>query len=748
MKISLNWLKNHINIKAPTEDIVDKLNLTGTEVESVQNIIDDKIIVAKIENIKPHPNADRLQLVEVFTGKERINLVCGAKNIAIGQYVPLAQVGAKLPELEIKPINIRGVDSYGMLCSEKELGLSNNHEGILLLDSKKHILGASIAKYFSSDTILELEITPNRGDCLSHLGIARELSAIYNLPIVKSIPSTTIDKTMPQLDIKVLDKRSCPQYYAVKIGGITVKESPRWLKDKLNICGINSVNNIVDIANFIMLDNGQPLHIFDAKIIHNSNIVVRYAKQGEKLLCLDNINYNLQPDTLLVSDDIKPLAIAGVIGGIDSAVNNKTREIIIEAAEFDSANIRNTMKSLRISTEASYRFERKIDSQNIKNSLINAMNLIIDLAGGKTSSSITYVGTNSKLSRLKIDYVNINKLLGLHLKTNEINSILSRLGFKVTKDECIIPSWRHDITIWQDLAEEVGRIYGYNKIKPLSLKINKISQNTIYHFKEYLKDILVEDGFCEVFNYSFTSDTNNLNDLLEVANPLQPENKYLRANLTNGILKSIARNPSFDPIKIFEIGNVFTKTKESTELSIAIAQNKKIDFDNVLTYIAKKLNLSLSRLINKGNLAQIDSLKLKKYKIRKQNVTIFSIDINTLLSNSNIAKYNIVNIFKQHTYKPISKFESVARDMAFVVENNINGSIIQDEILNIDDRIVLVEQFDEFSSEKFGKDKKNIAYHIWLQETNKSIDAKAADDIIKKIIIKLASKFKAEFRTH
>jgi phenylalanyl-tRNA synthetase beta chain len=676
-----------------------------------------------------------------------MEIVCGGKNITVGQRVPLAQLGAKLGGLEIKPINIRGIESCGMLCSEQELGISNNHDGILILDNKYEI-GEPLAKYIKSDTIFELEITPNRGDCLSHLGIARELSAIYNQPLIKinNELDANINK-LPKIDIEIKDETACPQYFALKLSNIKVGESPSWLKEALISCGMKPINNIVDVANYIMLCVGQPLHTFDASKIKDNTIVVRRAQESEEIICLDEIKRKLSTDMLVISDSKNALAIAGVIGGQDSAIDNKTTEIIIEAAEFDSKNIRQTMKTLKISTDASYRYERKIDSGNIENACKMAANLIIELAGGHIASSITYVGTKPTLTKLNIEYAKINKMLGLSLADKEIDNILVSLDFVIKDKQCLVPLWRHDIAVWQDLAEEVGRMYGYNKIKLLELTKSAKTKQSSYYFKEYIKDILFTDGFCEVMNYSFAPQTKNTGELLEVANPLQPENKYLRNSLITGILKSIAKNPSFDVIKIFEIGNVFDKKSESTELCIGVAQNKNFDLVSDLNILADKLKISVSSLLAKGKLTKIDQAELKQHKIRKQNVQIFSINIDDLTNNVKLKNYELLKIQSEKKYRPVSKYESISRDLAFIVDNNIDSQLIRNKILSVDDKIILVELFDEFSSDNFGKNKKNIAYHIWLQDVNKTIDNKYADNIINKIVADMKNNYNAVLRS-
>ncbi|MCL5795508.1 MAG: phenylalanine--tRNA ligase subunit beta [Patescibacteria group bacterium] len=748
MKISYNLLKKIINIDKSANDIAEKLNLSGTEVESVSSLIDEKIVVAEIKNIKPHPNADRLQLVTVFNGNKEMEIVCGGKNIAIGQYVSLAQLGAHLGDLEIKPINIRGVESCGMLCSKQELGISNHHDGIFILDDKYKI-GEPLAKYIKSDTIFELEITPNRGDCLSHLGIARELSAIYKQPLIKiDINLDFKISKLPKLDVEVKDTSVCPQYFALKLSDIKVGESPNWLKDALISCGMKPINNIVDVANYVMLMLGQPLHTFDASKIKDNTIVVRHAKENEEIICLDDTKRKLATNTLVISDSKNALAIAGIIGGKNSAIDNNTTEIIIEAAEFSSKNIRQTMKTLKVSTEASYRYERKIDSGNIENAIKMAASLIIELAEGKIVSSITHIGDKPALGKLNIEYTKINNLLGLNLTDKKINDILASLGFVIKDRQCLIPLWRHDIDVWQDLAEEVGRMYGYNKIKLLNLTKNAKPKQSLYYFKEHIKDILYSNGYCEVMNYSFASQAKNISELLEVANPLQPENKYLRNSLRAGILKSIAKNPSFDVIRIFEIGNVFNKKGEHTELCLCIAQNKIFDLKNTLAAFANQLNINLVDLLKNGKLIKTDQTMLKHYKIRKQNVQMFSIPISSIFAKPEHVSYKLLNLRSHNKYRPVSKYETISRDLAFIIDKNINFKLIESEILSVDDKIILVELFDEYISDKFGKNKKNIAFHIWLQDINKTINNTNADLIVNKIALHMKKKYRASLRTY
>ena len=621
MKILKSWLKDYIEFDLSDNEIDDKLTFSGTLVDSYVSGLDQNVIIAKIIDIKKHPNADRLKLVTITDGQKKYDIVCGADNIKVDQIVPFAKLGTKLGDFEIKKISIRGVESSGMLCSEKELGISENHEGIMILNSD-YQLGKPLADYLDNDTVFDLEITPNRGDCLSHLGIARELSAVLHKkyrrePITLNSGAETASS---KISVSISDKTLCPKYYARYIKNVNIGPSPKWLQDRLLKLGLKPINNVVDITNYIMLDLGQPLHAFDANKIEGNSIQVRRAKPGEEILTLDNESRKLSKNVLVIADSKKPIAIAGVMGGGNSEISETTKDIILEAAIFDRKNIRKTSKDLGIVTEASYRFERGIDFAGVEYAINKAAKMISELASGAVLSGIVKDEELDKEVLIPIEYEKINDLIGTDISPQETNSILKWLGFEITDSCAKVPSWRQDLQIWQDLAEEVARIYGFSNIefKPIP-KIDPPKKSEFY-YKEYLKDLLVDQGFTEVFNYSFLSELDskviglNTSELLEVINPIQQDIKYLRNSLIPGLLKSIAKNPTFDPILVFEIGNVFNKNEEKITLSIATSgKNARSYIEKAVEIIRNNFKFSADQLaINELTREELTRFKIKK----------------------------------------------------------------------------------------------------------------------------------------
>lgn len=739
MLIQKNWLKDYLEINLNDEKIAELLSLSGSSIEEVIYAIDDKVIVVEILKIEPHPNADRLRLATVFDGSQEITIVCGAPNIEVGQKVPLAKLGAKLPGGEIGKANIRGIESEGMLCAADELGLGDNHDGVIVLDSNVTV-GAQVRDILDTDTIFDVEITANRGDCLSHVGIARELAVLTGQKIKnKGVKSIT---TKSNFKIEIEDFEKCPQYYGLEINNVKVAESPLWLKNRLKASGVKSINNIVDATNFIMLDLGQPLHAFDISKIDGEKISVRLARPNDKIICLDKIERTLTDENLVIVDTKKPIAIAGVIGGANSEIDNQTTSILIESAEFDSRVIRKSAKISKVGTEASYRYERGVDSGNVLTAAFAAARLIQELAGGEIVG-LTESKKTLEPIKIEIDFAKINQLLGTNLTDTEMTKILTDLGFSISDNIATVPFWRHDVTIWQDLAEEVARIYGYNNIKRQEVVKSDKPQHSSYFTKEAIKNILVEMGFNETFGYAFLSENElnligaNADDLVEVANPVSPENKYLRKSLIPGLLKVVSRNPIFDPIAIFEIGHVFESDTEQTFLGLAVAgKNAK----KIMADVVSKLNLKIEAKEFSGG-------DLGKYKIRKPFVYVLEVDIEDLLSDDlNKENEPLQTPVKQISYKAVSKYPSMSRDLAFIVDVDIKSDNIANTIADLQNKVLLVELFDEFNSDKMGENKKSLAFHIYFQDPEKALIDSEANAMIKQIIDKITITFNAKLR--
>lgn len=751
MKVLKSWLKDYIDFDLSDQELADRLTYSGSLVEDVSSGLDEKIIVAKILAVNSHPNADRLHLVTVSTGKNELEIVCGAPNIEVGQKVPLAQLGTKLQDFTIGEAVIRGVKSCGMLCSEKELGLSDDHEGIKILPDEYEV-GKPLSNYLGVDTVFELEITPNRGDCLSHIGIAREISATLNIPLKKQDNKPVEISNKSDL-AKIENKENCYRYFATKISGVKVGPSPLWLQDRLNALGAKPINNIVDITNYIMLDLGQPLHSFDAKKVKDEKIIIRSAKKNENIVTLDGETRNLDEKMLVIADSEKPIAIAGVMGGLNSEIDENSVDIILESAEFDRKNIRKTSKDLRLSTDASYRYERGIDPLMVEVASDKAARMIEEICGGKIEEKVYDLALEYKNNFVAIEYEKINDLVGIEIKKNQVDNYLTSLGFEIKDSKALAPSWRHDVSIWQDLAEEVARLYGLTNIKLVSVPVTEPPKRSSYYFKEHVKDLLSDIGFSESYSYSFLSekDIKSLNidssDLLEVSNPVQSENKYLRKSLKPGILRAVAKNPTFDPVLIYEIGDVFTAKSEESHLAIAVSgKNAKKLLETAISTLTSKLKSPID-LFKVEELNREDVLR---FKIKKPLTYILELNMSELIDNSTVDNEDLEITMPKNEfhYRPISKYPSVTRDLAFLVNKDVDSSNIINLIYDESPLINRVELFDEFASDKFGKDMKNIAYHLDLQDLNKTLTDKEADEITDKVVKKIESKFSAKLRNY
>jgi len=752
MKILKSWLKEYIHQDISDPRLEEILMLSGLEIENVEKTLQDNIVVVKIKEIKKHPNADKLRIAIVDDGEKDIQVVCGAPNIKVGQVVPLALPGSVISGVTLKEANIRGENSHGMLCAQDELGIGDDHTGIFILPNDYQI-GKPINQYISPDSIFELSVTANRGDCLSHVGIAREVAVYENSSIKRepiSLEKTDSAHSSTEIDVQINEPELCPQYLARVIKGVKIAPSPQWLQDRLIACGAKPINNVVDITNYILLDLGHPMHAFDLKKIKNNKIIVRLAKKNEDLVSLDGELRNLDKEMLVIADADKAIAIAGVMGGQNSEIDMSTDTVVLEAAQFEPKNIRATSKKLKLATEASYRFERGIDAGGVEYAINKAANMIATISGGRVMSGIVAKGEKPNKIKIEISPDKIRSLLGLTIPKDEIDHILRLLGFSISDGKCEAPLWRHDISIWQDLAEEIGRVVGYDKIAPVSLDRTQKLIKTNYYRLEDIKDKLIDSGYCETINYPFLSENDlfsaglKSSDLLEVANPLQPENRLLRNSLIPGLLKNVAKNPAFDKVLLFEIGHIFNKTREDQNLAIVSTEKSKEEFVQFVDVFAKQMEIDSKlfkiKFYQKGELIS--------YKIKRQNVCVAEVNLSKAFENISVdQKLTIKPYSLAGMYRGVSKFPSLTRDLAFVVDKNIKSNEILQQIYKQSPIVNRVELFDEFVSDKFGADKKNLAYHIFLQAYDRTLTDDEAGVVIKDIIAAISNLFKAKLRS-
>jgi phenylalanyl-tRNA synthetase beta chain len=752
MKILKSWLEDYIDKKISNKRLEEIFINSGLEVEAVETSIDDKVVVAKIKDIYKHPNADKLKLVALSVGDQEVKVVCGANNIETKQIVPLALPGAKIQGEILKEAVIRGERSFGMLCSEKELGLGDDHSGIKIL-SDELIPGERVNRYIACDTVFDLSVSANRGDCLSHLGVSREICAYEKTRLTKEpvkLSKTDSNSAFDKLSLKVGDASLCPQYYARLIEGVKIGPSPKWLQERLIACGAKPINNVVDITNFILLDLGYPMHAFDYKKIKDKKIIVRTAKNNEEIITLDGELRNLNNKSLVIADSEKPIAIAGIMGGENSEVDESTDAVVLEAAQFNSKNIRETSKYLNLKTEASYRFERGIDSGGIEYAINKAANLITQVAGGRILSGIVSSGDVPEKNFVIANYDKIRDMLGIKISNDKINYYLKLLGFEIESGRIAVPFWRHDIMIWQDIAEEVGRLFGYEKVSRCKLeKINPPKKSSFY-FQEKIKDFMILHGYSESINYPFLSEKivssqfTSQSQFLKVENPLQPENRYLRDSIIPSLLGNISKNSAFDDVKLYEIGHTFFKTKEQVVFSFVSSEK---NYDQFIMFLNKFLDeFRIDKKYAKVTNFSRDDLYI--YKIKRPTLFAAEINISGFLSANKFDQdIKLANYSKEICYRGVSKYPAVTRDLAFLFDKSINAGSVSKAIYRLSGLVNRVELFDEFCSDKFGKNKKSMAFHLFLQSFKNTLTDKEADSQVEKIISGVEKEFNAKIRS-
>lgn len=808
MNISLNWLKEYINLaNISPEEIKDQLTAHTVEVEK---IIEQKeqfknIVIAKILEVKKHPQADKLQIAIVDAGeKEPLKIVCGAPNIAVGQLVPLAKIGAILPNgLEIKKAEIRGEDSSGMLCAEDELGLGNDHGGIMILDEKAKI-GQELNEYLSLDEII-LEIDnksiSNRPDLWGHYGIARELSVIlekklkpYETKEIK-IKNNKETKEEKNIGVEIKTKNLCKKYLALKIENIKIEESPAWLKNKITALGLKSINNIVDATNYIMFEIGQPLHAFDAEGI--KKIIVRKAEKNETIIALDDKEKKLNENDLVIATESMAIAIAGVIGGKEKEINNTTTSIIIESANFDAVSIRKTAQRINTRTDAAMRFEKGLDP-NLCQLALNKMVEIIKKIQPKAvlKHEVIEEGDfkNEEIT-INLDLKWANKIIGQEIEIKKIKNILESLGLEIKSEEgekswnIKIPSWRQkDLQIKEDLIEEIIRIYGYNNIKAIvpNDELTPPEKDPQLQLINKAKKILSNNyKITESYNYSFVNEDQLLKlnfdpkTYVKLLNPLSSQHTMLRQTLITNLISNIKTNQSRgDLISMFEVGNIFLniaggphKDKKHNEnlpyqekkLALIISDSKNNSFNHLKNIIFNfLLELSDTLEIEFSPTESIISWSDKNEKCLimangKEIGFIAKID-NGILNKNGIKKetsaseislkslLTVISKGKQKQYQTIAKFPAVNRDLAFVIDQKIFYNDISKEIKNFNLLIKDLELFDVYSGENLESNKKSLAFHIVYQSDEKTLTSEEIDEIQTKLIKHLEEKFSAQIR--
>jgi len=803
MYISLDWLKDYVDIpkNITPKDLGLKLTMHTVEIDEVINQIDkfNNVVIGKVLSVEKHPGADRLNLAKVEVGgKEILDIVCGAPNLEKGQLVPVALVGAVLPgDFKIEEREVRGEKSFGMICAEDELGLGENHEGIMVLDRKAKI-GQNFGEYLKLDDILfdvDNKSITNRPDLWGHLGMAREVSAFLNLKKTKkfqNIINNTLEnnKELPALNVKIEDKEKCPRYMSVAISGIEIKDSVSKIKNRLTAVGMKSINNIVDATNYVMLELGQPLHAFDKSKV--DEIVVRKAKKDEVLITLDNEEKKLDSEMLIIADNKKPLAVAGIIGGQDSGINKETTEIILEVANFEPVSIRKTSSKLGIRTEASMRFEKSLDANLCESALVRFFEIIKETCPDAKISSQIIDESNFQINQgpISIGMDWLNKRVGEEFSTEQVKETLEKLGFVVEGEKpnfnVTIPTWRatKDIAIKEDLLEEVARIYGYDNLIPKMplVSINVPDQNNERVLERKIKEILAFGArMNEVSNYSFVGDEKikkaklNTDDYIRLANPISNVHTMLRQNLFINMIDNVKTNQAkYDDIELFEIGNVFLSlsgriNKDNSKKENLPFQEKHLCLvqsggGDVYTEIKSKLEYLIANFFLKARYETTEHIpdwankaSFAKIVISGEEVGFVSRLNKDILSSMGVKKEvaileisfeKMVKLISStnNIYKKGSKFPSISRDLAFVIPAKVLYNDIKDNIENFNELISEVELFDVYQGKNLEKGKRSLAFHINYSSNLRTLKSDEVDVIQEKLIAELKNKFDADIR--
>ncbi len=760
MRLSYNWLKDFVKIDLTPEQLAEQLTMLGFEIEKIESSVElpDKVVIGQILTILPHPNADRLQLTTVDIGSKVLNIVCGAPNIAVGQKIPVALVGARLTNkekiFEIRPNVIRGSASEGMLCAEDELGLGSDHSGIMILDADAP-LGHALkdALPISDDSIYVLDVPANRGDVWSHLGMAREIAAVLEHELRPKFHFSSHPDRQKTLRVKIAAPELCPKYLARVITNLKIAPSPDWLCQKLSACGVRPINNLVDITNYVMLELGQPLHAFDRRLVTGDLIEVRTAISGEKMLTLDEKERALTPDMLLIANSQRPMAIAGIMGGEDSGIKDDTTEIILESAQFNRSSILKTSRALGLRSESSARFERGIGWSLTEMALERATELFLELAGGEVVQTVSHIAVAPENPIVGLSSALLDKLLGIEISIRDASQYLKSLGFDIlARDAASLkaqsPDWRQDVSVPADLVEEIGRLYGYQRLEPRSLTqtIRPVNWPLWCRLRDTIHQALIGCGFDEVYNYSFhglapeTSPATSISpaDYIEVLNPFNPDQKYLRRQLAPRLRQNLELNlKNFDKVTFFETGRVFEPSSENLpteKLHLALAAGG---------YPSTPANFQVLK-------SALDLLRQSWPAASELWEQALAPDMLEFTDSGAIWELNLEPLLTlappPPTYRQISSYPPVSRDLSLTVPKSACYQDIYRAILSADPLISSAELFDVFEHAKLGADKRGLSFHLRFQAADHTLTMDETETAFKNMLQRLKKDFQAEIR--
>lgn len=815
MKISYNWLCCYLNGSPSPEEMDTVLTNTGLEVDSIEKVESVKgglhgVVAAEVLTCIDHPNSDHLHLttLNIGNGGEPLKVVCGAPNVAAGQKVFVATIGTKLyfgeDEVTIKKGKIRGEESWGMICSESELGISNNHDGIMVLPADTKI-GTSARDYLnmSDDYVIEIGLTPNRTDAVSHIGVARDLVAgVVTEALVKgeksdlqySYPDISLFDTIcngkkPIVDIDVVDAKGAPRYAGLTISGVEVKESPEWLKKALMVIGIRSINNIVDVTNYVLHELGQPLHAFDADKIAGGKVVVRRAVEGVKFITLDGVERTLSNDDLMICNVEREMCLAGVFGGAESGVSSATKNIFLESAYFDAVSIRKSSRRHGLQTDASFRYERGADVNIVEYAAKRAALLLKEVAGGEISMINDVYPSKIENCKVELNYNSVFSLIGKEIGVEMIKTILNLLDFKIENETdngllTIVPSYRVDVTRECDVIEEILRIYGYNNIEigtSLKSSLSYSAKPDKVAIENMIANMLSANSFYEIMNNSLTASSHTAtveefcsDENVVILNSLSSELDVMRRTLLFGGLQSISYNVNRknNNLKLYEFGRVYTKNiNASGSVTDRYSENKRLGLwtigDKELESWKKNsdkadsyyLNSMLQKIFKRIGL-DVDRIKYEEVKrsyfsgaialiFKKKTLAEFGIVAPKLLKSFDIKQpiffadvdWGILMSLVGNgvaTYTEISKYPDVRRDLALLIDKNVTFDTLAKLARQTETQLLKsINLFDIYEGDKIEQGKKSYAMSFILQSKDKTL----TDDVIDKSMDRLIKAF-------
>ena len=804
MKVSLSWLKDYVSIKMDPADLADALTMVGLEIESVSERYRylDTVFVGRIEAINPHPNADKLKLCQVDTGQGKISVVCGAPNMETGMLSPIALPGTEFPEgFVLEKSVIRGQTSEGMLCSEGELGLGTDRSGIMALDPSLKV-GHKLAPALAlSDTVFEIELTPNRPDCLSVIGVAREIAAIENTRL--KYPDFKLDdksnKISELASVKIEAPDHCPRYVARLLEDIKIKPSPFWLQERLLSVGLRPINNIVDITNFVLMETGQPLHAFDFDRLAENRIVVRTADPGETFVTLDQKERVLDPEMLMICDGEKAVAVGGVMGGLNSEIEDDTTRVLLESAYFNPVSVRRTSKRLGLSTDAAYRFERGVDPEGQIAAANRAAKLMAELGGGRLIGGlIDAYPQKQTVKGVKLSVKNTNRLLGTRLTRREIENFLKSIEFKVEKPgtkkdrdtlKVTPPSFRVDISRPEDLMEETARLLGYNNIPTTfpAMPASGRSSHKQIDLRNRVRMLMAGLGFREAINYSFAhkqscdklriDSTDPRRLMVDILNPLTEDQAAMRTSLVPGLLGTMHHNLSqqMKNLKIFEIGKIFINENphhlpKETEILAGLWTGSRhdaswhdtgahCDFYDIKGMVEGLLaalrldGVQFSRLpenqctyTKPGYTAQILCNDIRIGLVGEIHPQVLAnYDLKQAAFLFEIHFDDLIPLIKDITHsKPIPKFPAVVRDITIIVDNDLETqeiiSAVQDQSEELVENFMLLNVYE---GRPIAPGKKSVSLRVTYRSSQKTLEDEDVTPIHHSVAERLIKRFKA-----